>query len=236
MCYSYINVSVNVDDVVDDVFRQIRGVSDDISGALKLATSGIRQRFPLGSGDLGRSVATNSTQISTTLPSQSSTSQLSGPLAMLAIPDGDLGEKSLSNSTLEGECKGNYGTHLEDSGQGVGSIQWHSDGETARDPIEVNILKTAAPVFSSQSEMRGYQLFGRPLERALSEGHSPADSFASDVIEDELVIPQEVSNSSPVWRQSLVGNLRHEVHPLLGLIIQILFVSTDSRVIANYVN
>ncbi|XP_024400310.1 uncharacterized protein [Physcomitrium patens] len=181
------------DDVVDDVFRQIRGVSDDISGALKLATSGIRQRFPLGSGDLGRSVATNSTQISTTLPSQSSTSQLSGPLAMLAIPDGDLGEKSLSNSTLEGECKGNYGTHLEDSGQGVGSIQWHSDGETARDPIEVNILKTAAPVFSSQSEMRGYQLFGRPLERALSEGHSPADSFASDVIEDELVIPQEWS-------------------------------------------
>jgi sorting nexin-13 len=43
--------------------------------------------------------------------------------------------------------------------------------------------------------MKDNRWFGRRLEKALSDGHSPVDSFASDMIEDELVIPQEVCNS-----------------------------------------
>lgn len=189
------SVPVNVDDAVDDMFRQIRGVSDDISGALRLATSGIRQRFPLGSGDVGQAVATSSAQINRTLTSESSTSQLPGPLATLVIPDNDFGEKLLSNSMLEEEYEGNYGAYTEDTAQRIGSVEWHSDSETAGDSREANTLKAAAHAFAaSQSDMKDNRWFGRRLEKALSDGHSPVDSFASDMIEDELVIPQEVYN------------------------------------------
>lgn len=186
---------MNVDDAMDDMFRQIRGVSDDISGALKLATSGIRQRFPLGSGDAGQAVATSSAHVNRTLTSESSTSQLTGPLTTLVIPDNDFGEKLLSNSMLEEEYEGNYATYAEDAAQRMGSVEWHSDSETAGDSHEANPLKAAAHVFAaSQSDMKDNRWFGRRLEKALSDGHSPVDSFASDIIEDELVIPQEVCN------------------------------------------
>jgi len=179
---------VNVDDAMDDMFRQIRGVSDNISGALNLATSGIRQRFPLGSGDIGQTVALSSAQINTNLTSKSSTSPLTGPLATLVIPDSDFGEKLLSNSMLEEEYDGNFGAYSEDqlnSVERVGSVEWHSDGEIAGDSLEANALKAAA---------HDYRWSERRFDRALSDGHSPVDSFASDLIEDQLVIPQEVCN------------------------------------------
>lgn len=197
----YRSVSVNVDDAVDDMFRQIRGVSDDISGALKLATSGIRQRFPLGSGDFGQAVATSGGQINRTLATESSTSQLTAPLTTLVIPDNDFGEKLLSTSMLEEDYEGNYGTYAEDTAQRMGSVEWHSDSETARDSHEANPLKAAPHAFAgSQSDMKDNRWFGRRLEKALSDGHSPVDSFASDMIEDELVIPQEVCNSKGQFR------------------------------------
>ncbi|KAG0586098.1 hypothetical protein KC19_2G064000 [Ceratodon purpureus] len=186
-------LAVNVDDAMDDMFRQIRGVSDDISGALKLATSGIRQRFPLGSGDIGQAAATSSTQLDRTLTTESSTSQLTGPLTTLVIPDNDFGEKLLSNSMLEEEYEGNYSIYTEDTAQRMGSVEWHSDSEAAGDSHEANPLKAAAHIFASQSDMKDNRWFGRRLEKALSDGHSPVDSFASDMIEDELVIPQEWS-------------------------------------------
>jgi sorting nexin-13 len=180
-------VSVNVDDAMDDMFRQFRGVSDNISGALNLATSGIRQRFPLGSGDMGQAVATSSAQMNTNLTSKSSTSPLTGPLATLVIPDSEFGEKLPSNtSILEEEYEGNYGSYAEDqlnSVERVGSMEWHSDGEMAGDSLEANASKAAA---------HDYRWSERRFDRALSDGHSPVDSFASDLIEDELVIPQEV--------------------------------------------
>lgn len=180
---------MNVDDAMDDMFRQIRGVSDNISGALNLATSGIRQRFPSGSGDMGQAVATRSAHINTNLASKSSTSPRSGPLATLVIPDSDFGEKLLSNSMLEEEYEGNYGAYAEEqlnSVERVGSVEWHSDGELAGDSLEANALKAAAA--------HDYRWSERRFDRALSDGHSPVDSFASDLIEDELVIPQEVCN------------------------------------------
>ena len=191
---------MNVDDAMDDMFRQIRGVSDDISGALKLATSGIRQRFPLGSGDIGQAAATSSTQLDRTLTTESSTSQLTGPLTTLVIPDNDFGEKLLSNSMLEEEYEGNYSIYTEDTAQRMGSVEWHSDSEAAGDSHEANPLKAAAHIFASQSDMKDNRWFGRRLEKALSDGHSPVDSFASDMIEDELVIPQEVCNQSAKFK------------------------------------
>ena len=190
----YGSISVNVDDAVDDMFRQIRGVSDDISGALKLATSGIRQRFPLGNGDVGQALVTSIPQTMRNLASESSTSQLTAPLATLVIPKSDF-DKLLSNSMLEEEYEGNYGTYTEDTPQRLGSVEWHSDSETVTGDLEANASKSGTPGFSaSQSDMKDSRWFGRRLEKALSDGHSPVDSFASDMIEDELVIPHEVCN------------------------------------------
>ncbi|XP_024394619.1 uncharacterized protein [Physcomitrium patens] len=178
-------LAVNIDGVKDDLFRQIRGISDDISEALKLATSGIRQRLPLGSGDLCQNVTTNSTHLKTTLSSES--------METLFVPGIDFGGKMLSNSALGEEYERNYGTNPKNSAEGVASVEWHSESEVSGDFFEANISKTAAHAFGSQLDLRYNRWIGRRLESAPSDGHSPVDSIASDVIGDEFEIPNEWS-------------------------------------------
>lgn len=185
---------MNVDDAVDDMFRQIRGVSDDISGVLKTATSGIRQRFPLGSGDISQAVAVaTSAEITTPTTPGSSMLKLSGPSQTLLLTDSGFGEKALANSVSEDE----YGGLTEESAQGLGSVNWHSESDLQVDSHEPQGFKTSTHTFGSgHLDMPDNRYFGTQLERALSEGHSPVESLASDVVEDDLAIPQEVRNSS----------------------------------------
>lgn len=189
-------VSVNVDDAMDDMFRQIRGVSDDISGALKVATSGIRQRFPLGSGDLLQAAVISKDQTTTAWTPTSSTPNLSGVAPLLVLTESEYSEKPLGNSTSEDEFGGVYGGHIEESPQGFGSVDWHSDSDLAVESRESDPLRSATQSFAAgQLDVTASRYFGGRLERALSDGHSPVESFVSDLVEDELVIPQEVCPS-----------------------------------------
>lgn len=186
-------VSVNVDDAMDDMFRQIRGVSDDISGALKVATSGIRQRFPLGSGDLNQAAVMSRDQTTTAWTRTSSSPNLSGAAPILILTESEFSEKPLGNSTSEDEFGGVYGGHIEESPQGFGSVDWNSDSDLAVESRESDPLRSATQAFAAgQLDVTASRFFGGRLERALSDGHSPVESFVSDVVEDELVIPQEV--------------------------------------------
>ncbi|CAM6072937.1 unnamed protein product [Sphagnum tenellum] len=181
-------LAVNVDDAMDDMFRQIRGVSDDIQGVLKTATSGIRYRFPLGSGDISQTGMTSAflqSAMSTT-PRSSSNPKLSGPTQVLPLSDSVYGEKIFASSISEDE------DHVaqEYSGvQGFGSADWQSDSDLQTETHEASTHQFG----STGLDDRGNLYFGRRPERALSEGHSPADSFMSELVEDELVIPQEWS-------------------------------------------
>ncbi|CAK9230726.1 unnamed protein product [Sphagnum troendelagicum] len=60
--------SMNVDDAMDDMFCQIRGVSDDLQGVLKTATIGLRYPLPLGNSSSGEmtmsQIVTNSASLS----------------------------------------------------------------------------------------------------------------------------------------------------------------------------
>lgn len=175
---------MNVDDAVDDMIRQIRGVSDDISGALKTTTNGIRQRLPVGSGDLSQTVPIGSTEATASL-----TLKLSGPTRTLSLTDSELGEKPPGTSISEDEFGGVYGGQMEESAHGYGSAGWQSDNELPVDGLDLDISKVGRYAFvSGNIDNR----FGSRQERALSEGHSPVDSYASDTVEDDLVIPQEV--------------------------------------------
>ncbi len=178
-------MAVNVDDAMDDMFRQIRGVSDDIQGVLKTATSGIRYRFPLGSGDISQTGMTSAflqSAMSTT-PRSSSNPKLSGPTQVLSLSDSGYGEKIFAS---------------------FGSADWQSDSDLQTETHEVSTHQFGSTSLDDRENL----YFGRRPERALSEGHSPADSFMSELVEDELVIPQEVSKLCYMW----LPHLLDEVH------------------------
>ncbi|CAM6023362.1 unnamed protein product [Sphagnum balticum] len=178
-------LAVNVDDAMDDMFRQIRGVSE---GVLKTATSGIRYRFPLGSGDISQTGMTSAflqSAMSTT-PRSSSNPKLSGPTQVLSLSDSGYGEKIFASSLSEDEDR----MAQEYSGaQGFGSADWQSDSDLQTETHEASTHQFGSTSLDDRENL----YFGRRPERALSEGHSPADSFMSELVEDELVIPQEWS-------------------------------------------
>ena len=179
------SISVNVDDAMDDMIRQIRGVSDDISGALKTTTNGIRQRFPVGSGDLSQAVLLGSTEATGSL-----TLKLSGPTRTLSLTDSEFGEKPQGTSISEDEFGGVYGGNMGESAHGYGSAGWQSDNELPADGLDLDSLKAGRHAFISGNIDNRF--IGSRQERALSDGHSPVESYASDTVEDDLVIPQEV--------------------------------------------
>ncbi|CAM6069457.1 unnamed protein product, partial [Sphagnum tenellum] len=193
-------LAVNVDDAMDDMFRQIRGVSDDLQGVLKTTTVGLRYRLPLGnsgSGEMtmGQTVTTSGFLQSTTTsitPGSSSNLKLSGPSQVLSLCDsGGSGEKTFATSLSEDE------DHMEPDYSGLhgfGSGDWQSDSDLHVDTHEADGSKPSSHRFGLPTlDDRDNLYFGRHFDRALSEGHSPVDSFISELVEDELVIPQEWS-------------------------------------------
>jgi sorting nexin-13 len=193
-------LAVNVDDAMDDMFRQIRGVSDDLQGALKTATIGLRYRLPLGNSSSGemtmsQTVTTSGfpqTTTTSTTPGSLSNLKLSGPSQVLSVCDsGGSGEKNFATSLSEDEDH----MALDYSGvHGFGSGDWQSDSDLHVDTHEADGSKPSSHRFGLQTlDDRDNLYFGRHFDRALSEGHSPVDSFISELVEDELVIPQEWS-------------------------------------------
>ena len=162
---------MNVDDAMDDMFRQIRGVSDDISGALKTATTSIRHRFPSNSsnGYVSDGAAFNSVEDQPALTSRN----LAPPKYPVPyFTDSELSDR-LRVASVSDDESGTLGAN------GLGS---QSDSD-------VNS-------FSSDSEASrlGGQPFGSGsrLDGAFSDGHSPVESFVSETAADDLGMPQEV--------------------------------------------
>lgn len=79
---------------------------------------------------------------------------------------------------------------MEESAHGYGSAGWQSDNELPVDGLDSDILKAGRHAFVSGNIDNRF--FGSRQERALSDGHSPVESYASDTVEDDLAIPQEV--------------------------------------------
>jgi hypothetical protein len=132
-----------------------------------------------------------STTTSTT-PGSSSNLKLSGPSQVLSLCDsGSSGEKNFATSLSEDE------DHMAPDYSGVhgfGSGDWQSDSDLHVDTHEADGSKPSSHRFGLPTlDDRDNLYFGRHFDRALSEGHSPVDSFISELVEDELVIPREVS-------------------------------------------
>lgn len=174
-------LAVNVDDAVDDMVRQIRGVSDDISGVIKTATTGIRQRLPTSCADMSDAVAFEDTR---ELTYGNFASRLHAPLTTPDLTDGELSEKPTGASVSGDEYGGAFGANVP----GLGSLGWQSDSDVHLDSSDTEALKTGPLPFFSGLDNR---FLGSRLEGTFSDGHSPVESYASETVADDLVIPQE---------------------------------------------
>lgn len=181
-------VAVNVDDAVDDMVRQIRGVSDDISGVIKTATTGIRQRLPTSCADMSDAVAFEDTR---ELTYGNFASRLHAPLTTPDLTDGELSEKPTGASVSGDEYGGAFGANVP----GLGSLGWQSDSDVHLDSSDTEALKTGPLPFFSGLDNR---FLGSRLEGTFSDGHSPVESYASETVADDLVIPQEVVSRTPL--------------------------------------
>lgn len=186
---------MNVDDAVDDMFRQIRGVSDDISGALKTATTGIRQRFPTSSGDLSDGAAHSSIDDHPAFTSASLATRF--PLPATYLTDSELSEKLAGASVSEDEYGGNV--------HGLGYFGWQSDSDGHVCSSDTELLKTGRHSFVSGLDVRQSRFLGSRLDDTFSDGHSPVGSNASETVADDLGMPREVkiviggTNTSLPW-------------------------------------
>ena len=168
---------MNVDDAVDDMFRQIRGVTDDISGALKSATTGIRHKFPSSSGELsdGDPPVFTSRSLTPRLPARLTTSYRS---------DSEYSERLAGASVSEDEFGGNV--------HGLGSLGWQSDSDVHLYPSDTEVLKPMGQHFVSGKDLIQSRFLGSRLEEAFSDGQSPVESYDSETVADDLGMPHEV--------------------------------------------
>lgn len=186
----YLSVSVNVDDAVDDMFRQIRGVSDDISGALKSATTGIRHKFPSSGGYSSDGAAFSSTEDYSAFSSRGFAPRFPSPLTTPYSPftDSELSERLAGASVSEDEYGGTFGGNVH----GLGSHEWQSDSDVHLYPSDTEPLKTGGQPFASGLDLAQSRLFASRMEGTFSNGHSPLESYASETVADVMAIPHEV--------------------------------------------
>lgn len=174
---------MNVDDAVDDMFRQIRGVSDDISGALKTATHGIRHKFPSSSGYMSDGAAFSSAEDQPAFTSRSLAPKHPAPY----LTDSELCER-LGGASVSEEEYGPLGGNVP----GLGSLGWQSDSDVHLYPSDSEALKPGGQPFVSGKDLIQSRFLGSRLEGAFSDGHSPVESYASETVADDLGMPQEV--------------------------------------------
>ncbi|BBN06005.1 sorting nexin-13 [Marchantia polymorpha subsp. ruderalis] len=177
----------NVDDAVDDMFRQFRNMSENNQEKLKTAPPDLRQR----AGFYNTQIANNNPNIShlpiLTLPVSNGVS--SRPMGIAA-------DKKAASQQMYWEDDSLYPAHY-DLPQNVGNLAWRSEydlqpsGQAAGSPLgsESGGLEAHRDARSNFDVNKLYD--GK--ERALSEGHSPVGSLAgSDMAEDDnLAIPPD---------------------------------------------
>jgi sorting nexin-13 len=176
---TYLSVSVNVDDAVDDMFRQIRGVTDDISGALKTAKTGIKHRLPLRISGY----QSDGGAYSEDHPAP----RFSVPLTTPYLTDSELYDRLAGASVSEDEY-GPFGGNVH----GLSSFGWQSDSDVLFSPSDPEALKPGGQPFVSGKDLIQNRFLGSRPEGPFSDGQSPVESYASETVVDDLWMPNEV--------------------------------------------
>ncbi|KAG6541724.1 hypothetical protein Mapa_016887 [Marchantia paleacea] len=177
----------NVDDAVDDMFRQFRNMSENNQDKLKTASSDVRQRSVFyNSAFANNNPNTNHLQI-LTLPISNGVN--SRPMVTTA-------EKKAAGQQMIWE-EDHFDPAHYDLPQNVGHFAWRSEydlqpsGQAAGSPFgsESGVLEAHR---DARNNFDGNKLYDGK-ERSLSEGHSPVGSLAgSDMAEDDnLAIPPD---------------------------------------------
>ncbi|KAI8554392.1 hypothetical protein RHMOL_Rhmol05G0095100 [Rhododendron molle] len=178
------SLAVSVDDAVDDIVRQLKGVSDGLMRKVAGSSSSPHEASPETSG---RNLSWNADEISRYLSWQTTT------------------ESAKSISDEEGDKDGTRGH--EEVGSSVQANGWHSDNELSSKSFPPRVVKRGDEFRSLNSEKK-HGLETEPLSLSLG-GYSPAGfPFTSDHLDyPAVVLPEWTPPNLSIPVLNLVDNI-----------------------------